>query len=44
MSIWITEKSVLKKGNNVPQKIIFCDKNFVAIHLDIVEEPQEESC
>ena len=26
-----------KKGKNVPQKIIFCDKNFVAIHLDIVD-------
>ena len=27
----------LKKGKNVLQKIIFCDKNFVAIHLEIVD-------
>ena len=34
----MTEKSILKKkGKNVPQKIIFCDKNLVAIHLDIVD-------
>ena len=33
----ITEKIYQKKGKNVPQKIIFGDKNFVAIQLDIVD-------
>ena len=28
----------------MPQKIIFCDKNFVAIHLDIVDLVYEVSC
>ena len=27
----------LKTGKNVPQKIIFCDKNLVEIYLDIVD-------
>ena len=42
----MTEKSILKekKGKMFRKKSFFCDKNFVAIHLDIVDLVHWVSC